>query len=370
MSSFKVNSRLFAAGFSLVEIMVAMVVGLIGMIVVFQVFAVFEGQKRTATSGGDAQQNGSLALFAIEREARVAGFGINYATLAGCKVLADDSGRSFNFTMSAAQIVDGAAGAPDTITFVYGNSSALVSSVAIMQPAPAAGNIYVVDNPFGIAVGDAAILAEAGKDCTLSTVTAIASTNLSHDVGSYTDVNGVAQTARYNKAGGLGVDYSIWNVATKSGGRLFDFGPSPTVVTYSLNTTTSQLEALYLLRSITPTAIVDGIVQLQAEYGKDTNNDGVVDAWNTTLPTTAATWAQVLALRLVIVARSGQPERAVDSQGNPTGGPCNATTVGPTTGLTTNAGVIDLSADANWKCYRYKTFETVVPIRNQIWAPL
>ena len=57
-------------GFSLVELMVAVVIGLIGTLVMFQVFAVSEAQKRSTTSGGDAQQNGSIALFTIERDLR------------------------------------------------------------------------------------------------------------------------------------------------------------------------------------------------------------------------------------------------------------------------------------------------------------
>ena len=54
-------------GFTIVEIMVAMLIGLIGSIVIFQVLFVSERQKRTTTGAGDAQQNGLLALYTIER---------------------------------------------------------------------------------------------------------------------------------------------------------------------------------------------------------------------------------------------------------------------------------------------------------------
>jgi prepilin-type N-terminal cleavage/methylation domain-containing protein len=40
-----------ASGFSLVEVMVAMVIALLGILVMTQVFSLFEGQRRT-TSGG------------------------------------------------------------------------------------------------------------------------------------------------------------------------------------------------------------------------------------------------------------------------------------------------------------------------------
>ena len=52
-------------GFTLVELMVAMVIGLVTTLVITQVLAFSEGQKRTTTSGSDAQVNGSLALYTL-----------------------------------------------------------------------------------------------------------------------------------------------------------------------------------------------------------------------------------------------------------------------------------------------------------------
>jgi hypothetical protein len=66
-----------SAGFSLVDIMVGMVISLIGTIIIFQVFAVSEGIKRTTTGGGDAQQNGAMALFTLERQLKMAGYGLS-----------------------------------------------------------------------------------------------------------------------------------------------------------------------------------------------------------------------------------------------------------------------------------------------------
>ena len=113
-----------SAGFSLVEIMVAVVIALIGVIVVFQVFAVSEGYKRTTTSGGDAQTNGALALFSIERDVRMAGYGINDGDLLSCKILAYHEGppaREFDLRMVPVEIIDGVSVAPDRITVMYSN---------------------------------------------------------------------------------------------------------------------------------------------------------------------------------------------------------------------------------------------------------
>src|SRR5215472_1482684 len=72
------------AGFTLVEVMIALLIGMIGIIVMMQTFAVSEGYKRTATSGTDAQINGGIALYMLQRELRLAGYGMNSLVAQGC----------------------------------------------------------------------------------------------------------------------------------------------------------------------------------------------------------------------------------------------------------------------------------------------
>src|SRR4051812_23894850 len=67
----------FCGGFTLIEILVGVIIGLLGTLIIFQVFAVSEGQKRTTTAGGDAQQNGAFSLYALEHDIRNAGGGIS-----------------------------------------------------------------------------------------------------------------------------------------------------------------------------------------------------------------------------------------------------------------------------------------------------
>lgn len=77
MKNSSYNSGNKQTGFSLVDIMVGMVLGLIGMVIIFQVFEASQRIKRATTGGGDAQQNGAAALFALQRGVRQAGYGIN-----------------------------------------------------------------------------------------------------------------------------------------------------------------------------------------------------------------------------------------------------------------------------------------------------
>ena len=81
-----------------------------------------------------------------------------------------------------------------------------------------------------------------------------------------------------------------------------------------------------------------------------------------TLPANAAAWNAVLTVRIGLVARSAQPEK-------PAGGAtaCNTTTVAPTWSGSATAP-FNLTANANWQCYRYKVFETVIPVKNILWT--
>src|SRR5258706_3801595 len=106
-----IRSRRTAQGMSMVELMVAMAIALIGTVIIFQVFEVSEGIKRTTTSGGDAQQNGVVAAYVIERDLRQAGNGFSDASLIGCTVLANDSARAtpaFTLTLAPVLITPGA----------------------------------------------------------------------------------------------------------------------------------------------------------------------------------------------------------------------------------------------------------------------
>ena len=63
-------------GLSLVELMIAMVIGLIVMIVVYQMFVVSEGTRRTSIAGNDAQMSAAIAIGALQDTIRNGGYGL------------------------------------------------------------------------------------------------------------------------------------------------------------------------------------------------------------------------------------------------------------------------------------------------------
>ncbi len=112
------------------------------------------------------------------------------------------------------------------------------------------------------------------------------------------------------------------------------------------------------------TPVVSNVVNLKAQFGLDTDNDGDVDTWQSAtgnwssanLPLQPATaWQQIKAVRVAIVTRSDKYETDVVTPG-PLGMFCSPSPCAVSMTLTTDQ-----------QHYRYKVMETIVPLRNAVW---
>jgi type IV pilus assembly protein PilW len=366
----------------MVELLVGVLVGLIATVVMFQVFAVSEGQKRTTTGVGDAQQNGLASLFQLERDSRMAGYGLNLPSLLGCvtKGYSEATSSVFTLTLAPVAIANGAsATTPDSITILYGSSNTVASAERLSAAAATPDANYHIRNTFGFDVGDVFVVGEAGKQCTLAQVSSLPGTNeLAHKSGPFVDKAGKAGTTRFNVNAGIASTpaYAAWVKATNLGARVLNLGRDPVFTTYSIEN--GALVATDATNAANKIVIADNIVQLQAQYGFDGNGDGAIggatnvatvdealgDQWADAVPATltAQGWSRIVGVRMAVVARSVQPEKP-DAAGNCT------TTVTATMPRWYNRGTtIDVSGTgANWGCYRYRVFEVTVPIRNMAW---
>lgn len=339
-------------GISLVEILVGLGLGLLVVLAITNGFAAFEGYKRTTTRSSDAQMNGALALTFLERDLRLAAYGVADLAAFGCQVRSYNKNRNppdLNFLIAPVIITQGASGAPDAVTVVFGDSDGLTSAVPFRQQSGASAE-YKVDNRAGFRVGDLVMAVEAGKDCTIAEVTDLPGTPgqtdvVIHNSGVYKNAMGDMVESTWNKPSGLGVTYSK--------GVLYNLGQAPNSNEYRIETGNLVLREWLGTTGSTPLPIVAEVVDLQAQYGKDTNNDGVVDIFDEVTPTTPAGWAQVLAVRIAVVARSGQYEK--DKVSPPA---LQLWPGGPT-----------FNPDADARHYRYRVYGTVIPLRNMIWRP-
>lgn len=385
------------SGFTIVELMVATVIALLCTLVVMQVFSISEGQKRTTTGGSDAQTNGAIALYQIEREARLAGYGLVSLELLACPfvklynektdVTSSVSFRPIQINPSTTQVAAGDANT-DTLTIAYGSSDGLVEGTGAYQVANAAAN-FKVDNRAGFRPGDLVIgyqnIPGTGVQCTVHEVTGVpggscgdppsgGSDNVIHNSGTYKNVydNCNSQSATRNKPGGIAGVIALDKV---NDAKLFNMGPLPINQAYAIrggNLTVCDLMNADCSLAANFTPIINDIVSMRAVYGRDANGNGSIESgeWTRTAPTTAAEWQQLLAIRLALVARNPLREKANAS------GTCDITTDKTKPDKmewlnqgTTGAGIDLSTTDTNWQCYRYKLFQTVVPLRNLLWQP-
>jgi type IV pilus assembly protein PilW len=376
------------AGFSLVEILVGMVMGLLGMIIIFQVFEVSEGIKRTSTSGGDATQYGALAMYALERDIRTAGAGINNPALAGCKTHMYDEKATpkerpaITLVPFFIDVHPTDPTLPDVLTMTYGNSQTQNFPIEMTNEMGLPTDALKVKHRYGFVPGNLIIIAQAGQDCWFAEVTGLPTgageTDLvQHGTSTYVNIHNQSVTPRYNSPSGFTDEDG--NVTLYKGGqsyekspKIFNVSSQPTRSIYSVDKATNQL-ILDSNRNDGVAPVADNIVQMKAQYGHDngvndgtvvnttyTALDGMVDNYNNKMPSgaTFTDYLSVRSVRLAVVARSALPEKpSVD------GGPCDTTTVEPTWA----GGTLTLSHDPNWQCYRYRVFESTVAMRNAIW---
>lgn len=375
-----------AGGFTLVEIMVGLVIGMLGTLVIMQMFALFEGQKRTSTTGSDAQTNGAFATFTVERDVRLAGFGMGLVEALGCEIH-----RAYNssgggepsvetFRMTPVDIADGASGAPDTIRILYSAKTSLPLPLTITRPHPATAANFFVNTALGIAVGDLMIVydpSDPSKWCTLIEVSNIPTTNC-HTQGGGQGCLQIHHNATpafpWNWPGGQNIFPSG---GYQTGSRIFNMGTFTDHTYAVVMNAATQEGSLRLTDFNSSTGVNDirdlapGIINMQVQYGKDTNNDRAVDSWDSVDPATAAGWQQVRAVRLAVVARSNLMEKdAVSDIVNAQGGAVAWSGSGDANAVLRVDRHPDGTANPDWDHYRYKVFETVIPLRNIIWPAI
>lgn len=335
-------------GFSLIELLVTLVLGMVAIVVMMQILSAAEGRKRTTTGGDSAQTNGALALYELQRGLRQAGEGLNEGSVIGCNVTLRSGVTVSNMgpvVINHSSILSGDANT-DTLLLFYGSSSDAPEGDKIEgKPTTASYTLagFAAASMPSFAVGDRVIAQAAARPspCGLS-------------MESVTAVSGSTVTV------GAGI-------AGTTGGNLFNLGPSPVVLAYAVRN--GRLTVCdYMVNNCGAATlntahwvpVAGNVVSLRAAYGRDTTNtttpkmDGTVDVFDQTSPTTQCAWIRMRAVRIALVTRSAQLEKDTVSASAPTWSGSASTP-------------IDLSSDSDWQKYRYKTFETTVPLRNMAW---
>ncbi len=368
-------------GVTLIELMVGLLIGLLAVLVISQVLLAVEGQKRTTTSGSDAQLTGNLALYALQRDLEMAGYGLTTSQIGlGCNVRATafNAGNGGAVRRLAPVIItNGAGGAPDTVRIYATSKPSFSVPTRVTSDHPLAGagvDEFAVNNTVGVNPGDLMVAVPdpptAVNQCTVFRnlgTGSVAGKSIAHNSGAgdtnqWNGANQAALLALFPPGG-----YPAGSYLVNLGAGLVDRSYAVVAGTLRL----SEFVTTTVPPSLSTQDLFPNVVNLQAFYGKDTDGNGVIDVYDNVEPTTPALWAQVVAVRLAIVTRSTQYET---DEVTPTAPVWDLGATPTVTGSTPCASSQCLTLNVNfdittndWKRYRYKVYDTVVPIRNLLW---
>ncbi len=323
------------AGFTLVELLVAVLIGLAMTLAVTLMLTRYESGRRTLTSVNDASIGGSYVSYVLDRAVRSAGSGFmqGWINAGGCRVLASRANaqvlpRTTDFPAPFAAVprtirlgpvlVHAGAGTDGSdVIAVQTGSSGLGESPMPIQPASVTTGDLRLASTVGLRGGDLVLVYQDRVNCLIQEVQTGFAGGIGQTLsfgGTYadSDIDGVQLID-------IGATEPAWVVplgntaAARPQFQLIGVGANATLVTYDM---------LRLDGVDTVTAISDGVADLRVRYGVDTTGDGRIDSWEDPASTnwSGATLqsgsedarvrlSQIMALRIALVTRTQAPER-------------------------------------------------------------
>ncbi len=412
------------SGFTIIELMVGMVIGLIATVVIMQTFSNFEGNKRSTTGTTEAQTNGSIGLYMIQRELQFAGYGIPAVSgvMPDITVGADQTNTNFrDYTPEfeagqteadiAALQASAQAAAQARYTAQLAADAATVAEGRVFSALKC--NTTAATNTINLDTDSASTRANATQivrdiitpvrltnGANSDTITIhYGTTNRGAMPATVTGPPAGANLPVSNSMGCRNGDIVLVTknsnaptnntdcVATRvtSTNAVLDAGPFNTISLLStagiaqddrlaclgqIKEVTFDVNANQLRKSNSATGVLEPVlsevVSLQAQYGLSaTANSEVVTQW---VDASGGTWAtptvanrnRIKAVRIAVVARNNLLEKAAVSQA------CNGAAVSAARVCVFGANIA--FANVDWPNYRYRVYELQVPLRNMLAA--
>lgn len=383
------------AGVTLIETLVGIALGFLVVMVITQVWGVFESQRGRTASGSTAQETGLIAMAQLNQSIHNAGSGFNAGMFQCAQVTSfyNDGASTTSpiptTTPVPALIVNGTGTTGSDqirITWATNIGGAIEATTTAPLYLQGSNPVLTLDNVKSFTQAPSACPA---ADSQSHLVVCRRTANNQCVVSQTTNINAGALTLTSNSGQAL-CPYNptthCYNTGTcpiGAGDTCYSIGSFVTD-TYSLNAN-QQLQVVRSVNGISSAATIlaDNVVSLQAQYGVAPTGSQTVSCWTnaaaTGNPTCAGDWtpasltaaqvSRIKALRVVIVVRSPRLEpAAVTPTCTTTGGIANNGPCAWNDSATNPAPQIDLSGDPNWQRYRYRPYQTIIPLRNVIWA--
>ena len=376
----RTGPRRASAGFTLIELLVAVTIGMALVLAITLMLVRFESSRRSTTQLNDASIGGAYVSYALDRVVRSAGSGYtqSWRNAFGCQLLVARGGtttlpRSTAFPAPFAAVPQSVRLAPvivhagigtggSDVLAVQTGASGLGESPLRLLPASATTTGLRVAATIGQRAGDVMMVFQGSGTCMLQQLASVSGQQMNFG-GTYATsaINGV-------RLEDMGLTTSAWvtplgNVnANRPMFQLLGVGPDATLVAHDM---------LQLDGTDAVVAIADGVADLRARYGVDTDGDGRIDTWvdPSTAPWDAASllsgtaaaqtnMGSILAVRLGVIIRTSTPERDPVAPGSIVLFGDLGSTLTATRTLSTAE-----------RQMRWRSIEFTVPLRNVILKP-
>jgi type IV pilus assembly protein PilW len=353
-------------GLTLVEVLIALVIGLLTVLVVVQLMSTYNSQQRSARAVDDAQMNALLGLHVMEQDLRMAGHGLSNNELQNCATLFTYFGTSSgstaapiaDFSTAALSITDGGSGA-DAIIVRYAESVRGIRPANLTADMASPTANLTVDTPFGFRQNDLVLVSDAAGKCALRQITGAVPTS-----APYTLTAASTGTATYNPPSSVATGTPTWPtfLGASASARVYALG-SLTIRRYAL--VAGQGLMARNINSTVDTPVTADVVDLQAQYGISVNaSSGTITQW---VDATGG-WAspsltdrkRIRAVRVALVARSAEPALSDVSPATIELWPAAST------GQTSTVQTFTVPD----RRFRYRVLRTVIPLKNLLWADL
>lgn len=347
-------------GMTMMELLVAIVIGTLVVLAAAGTLGFMEASKRSSTGGNSALENGVAFFTLLEHDVKMAGLGFSSLGKIACPTInLYYSGRKLldNAQFMPVAVSAGTA-APDAVAVTFADSTLAAAPSTLYLPMSSADGEVIVENSGSIAAGDIAVLSNPGSSdpCTVISVTGI-TTNPPGTIRIAHDSTGTFNPASATTTFSTPKAYPIGASINPAGGL--------TWTTYRVSAS-NRLEVVNNLTGEVQ-LLADNVVGLKMQYGVTpapgaTTIADWVDASGDWATPTSAQVARIRALRVGILLRNAQKEKAPIL-----GGDCDVTTTVPV--AWPGGPTYDYVATTrDWQCYRYRSMQTTIPLKNLNWA--
>lgn len=337
-------------GVTLIDVLVALAVAMLTMVLVYATFTFVQSARRAAASAGDLQANGAFALSTLAIHVANAGAGLAAASrwLDTCP-----AGADIATTLRPVYVLIADGGAPDRPDSLVVRQSLArtggVTAAFVADALPASPfRIAAVD---GYAAGDRVVAISRTGECASTTVTTVANPS----------------------PGVLDVGHAPIEVTLPVTSVLLNLGAATRAAALRLDVAGGSLRSTDLTNGDAPNPLVANLVNMKFQYGVDSDGDGALDAWvvaaepglwdaATLMVAPRDTLDRIQAIRIGVIVRSERTERAQTRAYHWVLFDCELDDKTACPGRL--EGTI---AAAPGGGYRYRAYETVVPLRNSRW---